>query len=152
MSGVTHHENDYHEVLANWIERGRLDFVQVNYSMATACRGEGVRGGAKPRHRRVVNMAMEKARLQRWWRRPLPDFAGEIGAENWAQFFLKFAMSHPAVTCCLSSTSEPRADAAQNVGALRGALPDRALRERMVRHMETIPGFSQIGNDAVVPR
>ena len=143
--GVTHHENDYHAVLASWIERSAIDFVQVNYSIANRSAEDKVFAAAQSRGTGVlINMAMEKGRLHKVvGDRPLPDFAREIGAENWAQFFLKFVMSHPAVTCCLSSTSTP-AHAAQNVGALRGALPDRALRERMVRHMETIPGFSQI--------
>ncbi len=69
----------------------------------------------------LINMAMEKGRLHKViGDRPLPDFAREIGAENWAQFFLKFVISHPAVTCCLSSTSNP-AHATQNVGAARPA-------------------------------
>lgn len=53
-------------------------------------------------------------------------------------------MSNPAVTCCLHTTSNPR-HATENVGALRGPLPDAAMRERMIRHMESIPGFADIG-------
>jgi diketogulonate reductase-like aldo/keto reductase len=143
--GVTHHENDYHNVLAGWIERGEVDFVQVNYSIANRGAEERVFRAAADRGAGVfINMALEKGRLHKLvGDRPLPDFAREIGAENWAQFFLKYAMSHPAVTTVLCATSNP-AHAAENVGALRGPLPDAALRARMVRHMESIPGFDNL--------
>jgi diketogulonate reductase-like aldo/keto reductase len=89
-------------------------------------------------------MPLEKARLHKIVDgRALPDFAREIGVQNWAQFFLKFAMSHPAVTTVLCATANPM-HAAENVGALRGPLPDAAMRERMVRHMEGVPGFNEI--------
>jgi len=143
--GVTHHENDYHDVLASWIERGGVDFVQVNYSIANRGAEERVFRAAADRGAGVfINMALEKGRLHKVvGDRPLPDFAREIEAENWAQFFLKYAMSHPAVTTVLCATANP-AHAAENVGALSGALPDAALRARMVRHMESIPGFESL--------
>jgi diketogulonate reductase-like aldo/keto reductase len=144
--GVTHHENTYHPLLAAWIDRGTVDFVQVNYSIFNRGAEEKVFPAAQNRGVGVfINMAMEKARLHKIVAgRPLPDFAREFGAENWAQFFIKYVISHPAVTCCLTSTSNP-AHATENVGALRGNLPDRAMRERMVKHMETIPGFADLG-------
>jgi hypothetical protein len=94
----------------------------------------------------LVNMAMEKGRLHKVVEgHPLPAFAREYGIENWAQYFLKFVMSHPAVTCCLSSTADPD-HAAENVGALRGPLPDAATRARMLRHLENLPGFDRIAS------
>lgn len=145
LIGVTHHENDYHDVLASWIARGSVDVVQVNYSIANRGAEERVFRAALDRGAGVfVNMPLEKGRLHKVvGDRPLPDFAREFGAENWAQFFLKFAMSHPAVTTVLCGTSDP-AHAAENVGALRGPLPDEAMRARMVRHLESIPGFDGI--------
>ncbi|WP_375459088.1 aldo/keto reductase [uncultured Enterovirga sp.] len=144
--GVTHHDNDYHEVLASWVARGAVDFVQVNYSIANRGAEQRVLRAALDRGVGVfINMPLDKGRLHKLvGDRPLPDFAREFGAENWAQFFLKFAMSHPAVTTVLCGTSDP-AHAAENVGALRGPLPDEAMRSRMVRHMEGIPGFDTIG-------
>jgi diketogulonate reductase-like aldo/keto reductase len=143
--GVTHHENEYHPILAGWIERGGVDFVQVNYSIANRGAEERVLRAAADRGVGVfINMPLEKGRLHKVvGDRPLPSFAREIGAENWAQFFLKFAMSHPAVTTVLCATANPT-HAAENVGALRGPLPDAALRARMVRHMESIPGFDSL--------
>jgi aryl-alcohol dehydrogenase-like predicted oxidoreductase len=65
----------------------------------------------------------------------LPEWAEEIDCANWAQFFLKFVVSHPAMTCAIPATS--RVDhMEENMGALHGRLPAAALRERMIRHIE----------------
>lgn len=143
--GVTHYENDYHDALARVIEGGNVDVVQVNYSIFNRRAEERVLRAAADRGVGVlVNMPLEKARLHKVvGTRPLPDFAREIGATNWAQFFLKWAMGHPAVTTVLCATANP-VHATENVGALRGPLPDQAMRARMVRHMEQIPGFDGI--------
>lgn len=143
--GASHHENMYQPALAAWMERGALDFVQVNYSIFNRAAEERVLRVAADRGIGVlVNMPLEKARLHRVVEGvPLPGFAREFGAENWAQFFLKWVVSHPAVTCALPSTSDP-AHARENVGALTGPLPDPDMRARMVRHMEGIPGFADI--------
>lgn len=150
--GVTHHENVYHDVLAGWIGRGVVDFVQVNYSIFNRGAEQRVLPAAAEKGCGVfINMALEKGRLHKVVEgRPLPDFAREFGAANWAQFFLKYVMANPAVTCVLSATSDP-AHAQENLGALRGPLPDQAMRARMVRHMETLPGFDAIGRTPWYP-
>ncbi|HEX2116525.1 MAG TPA: aldo/keto reductase, partial [Alphaproteobacteria bacterium] len=144
-TGVTHFENPYMDVLAGWVERGNLDFVQVNYSIFNRQAEQRVLPAAAANGTAVLtNMPFEKARLFKIVEgRPLPDFAREIGIANWAQFFLKWVISHPNVTCALAATSDPE-HAAENVGALREPLPDREMRARMVRHMESIPGFDRI--------
>jgi len=66
----------------------------------------------------------------------LDDFRVQFNVfdcDNWAQFFLKFIVSHPAVTCAIPATSQVM-HMAENMGALYGRLPDAKLRERMVRH------------------
>lgn len=143
--GVTHHDMAYLQPLGDSIERDSLDFVQLHYSIferraearllpAAADRGTAV----------LVNMPLEKARLHALVQgRPLPDFAEELGIANWAQFFLKWVISHPAVTCAIPATSNPR-HVLENIGAMRGPLPDAAMRRRMVRYMEAIPGFSDL--------
>src|ERR687896_332343 len=75
--------------------------------------------------------------------RPLPDFARELGIETWAQFFLTWVISHPAVTCAIPATANPE-HLSENIAAMRGPLPDRDMRARMVRYMETIPGFDTL--------
>jgi hypothetical protein len=96
-------------------------------------------------------MPFEKARLFKVVDgHPLPDFAKEIGASNWAQFFLKWIISHPAVTCAIPATTNPDHES-ENIGALRGPLPDKGMRDRMVRHMETIPGFDRLADMSPYP-
>lgn len=143
--GVTHHEPVYFAALEQWIEKGDLDFVQVRYSIHTRQAEERVLPAAAERGTAVlVNMPLEKARLFEVVKgRQLPDFASEIGCENWAQFFLKYVISHPAVTCAIPATSNPD-HLTQNMGALLGPLPDNEMRVRMVKHMESLPGFDKL--------
>jgi diketogulonate reductase-like aldo/keto reductase len=69
--------------------------------------------------------------------KPLPEWAAEFDCYNWAQFFLKFIISHPAVTCAIPATS--RVDhMLENMGALYGKLPDTEMRERMIRYYQSI--------------
>lgn len=143
--GVTHHDPLYFEPLAWWVENGPIDFVQVHYSIRTRDAERRILPAARKRGLGVMlNMPLEKARLLKIVEgRPLPDFAADIGVTAWSQFFLKWAISHPAVTCALPATTHPD-HMSQNLGAMRGPLPDAAMRERMVRYMETVPGFEQL--------
>jgi aryl-alcohol dehydrogenase-like predicted oxidoreductase len=70
-------------------------------------------------------------------RHPLPPWAGEIDCTTWAQFLLKFIISHPAVTCAIPATR--RVDhMEENMAALRGRLPDGKMRTRMARHAANV--------------
>ncbi|MPZ57498.1 MAG: hypothetical protein GEU91_13555 [Rhizobiales bacterium] len=70
-------------------------------------------------------------------RHKLPPWASEIDCANWAQFLLKFVVSHPAVTSVIPATS--RVDhMRENMGALHGRLPDQTMRERMIRFVEAL--------------
>jgi diketogulonate reductase-like aldo/keto reductase len=144
--GVTHHEALYNAPMEWWIENGDLDFVQVRYSIFERSVEERILPAAAEQGTAVlVNMALEKARLFEVVKgQPLPDFAREIGCENWAQFFLKYVISHPAVTAAIPATSNPD-HLTENMGALKGPLPDDAMRTRMVQHMESLPGFDRLG-------
>jgi aryl-alcohol dehydrogenase-like predicted oxidoreductase len=150
--GVTHHESEYQDDLAAIVERGEVDMVQTNYSIFNRTAEERLLPAAAERGVGVlVNLPLEKARLIHVTRgHPVPDFASEFGARSWGQFFLKWVIAHPAVTCVLCGTSDPD-HMSDNLGAMRGALPDTAMRQRMVRHMETIPGFDAIGSMAWYP-
>lgn len=144
--GVTHHESAYQAELTGFIDRGEVDVVQTNYSIFNRTAEERLLPAAADRGVGVfVNLPLEKARLMHIVQdRPLPDFAQEFEASSWAQFFLKWVIAHPAVTCVLCGTSDPD-HMNDNLGAMRGPLPDEAMRRRMVRHMETVPGFDAIG-------
>lgn len=150
--GVTHHELPYFGALAQVVERGAVDFVQVHYSIQTRLAEERILPAALDKGIAVlVNMPFEKARLFSLVQgRPLPDFAKELGITNWAQFFLKWVIAHPAVTAAIPATSNPEHQS-QNISALRGPLPDREMRARMVKHMETIPGFDKLHETPAYP-
>ena len=67
----------------------------------------------------------------------LPGWARDFDCESWAQFSLKFILAHPAVTCAIPATS--RVDHMQeNMGALKGRLPNSEMRARMIRHIESL--------------
>jgi diketogulonate reductase-like aldo/keto reductase len=144
--GVTHHEALYNAPMEWWIENGDLDFVQVRYSIFERSVEERILPAAAEQGTAVlVNMALEKARLFEVVKgQSLPGFAREISCENWAQFFLKYVISHPAVTAAIPATSNPD-HLTENMGALKGPLPDNAMRARMVQHMESLPGFDRLG-------
>ncbi|WP_185984291.1 aldo/keto reductase [Aureimonas mangrovi] len=150
--GVTHHEASYQGELADIVERGAVDVVQTNYSIFDRAAEERLLPAASDQGVGVlVNLPLEKARLTHIVEgHALPDFAAEFGATSWAQFFLKWVIAHPAVTCVLCGTSNPD-HMSDNLHAMRGPLPDEAMRRRMVRHMETIPGFDAIGTMAWYP-
>jgi diketogulonate reductase-like aldo/keto reductase len=69
--------------------------------------------------------------------KPLPGWAGEIDCRNWAQFFLKFIISHPTVTCAIPATSRVE-HMRENMGSLRGRLPDSELRSKMLAYYQNI--------------
>lgn len=143
--GVTHHDPLYFAALEQWIENGDLDFVQLRYSIRQRGVEDRILPAAAARGTAVLaNMPFEKARLFEVVKgQPLPDFASEIGCANWAQFFLKYVISHPALTCALPATTDPN-HVVENMGASRGALPDKSMRTRMVEHMESLPGFDKL--------
>jgi diketogulonate reductase-like aldo/keto reductase len=150
--GVTHHDPLYAAPITRWIENGDLDFVQIHYSIFDRSVEERILPTAADQGTAVLaNMPFEKARLFEVVQgQPLPDFANEIGCENWAQFFLKYVISHPAITCAIPATTNPD-HVVENLGAMSGPLPDQAMRTRMVQHMESLPGFSTLGQMAWYP-
>ena len=69
----------------------------------------------------------------------LPDWAKEIDASSWAQIFLKYVVSHPAVTCAIPGMTQ-LANLEDNLGAARGRLPDAAMRKKMEAWWDALPG------------
>lgn len=150
--GVTHHEPLYNAPLQRLVETGDLDFVQLRYSIFERSVEEQILPAAVDQGTAVLaNMPFEKARLFEVVRgQQLPDFSREIGCENWAQFFLKFVISHPAITAAIPATTNP-SHAVENMGALRGPLPDNEMRTRMIQHMQSLPDFDRIGTTPPYP-
>lgn len=139
LIGVTTSHGTRHEEMASIMERQPVDLVQFTYNIVdraaesrllplAAERGLAVIANRPFRHKQLFDMFAHH---------PLPGFAAEIGCANWAQVFLKFVISHPAVTCAIPATS--RVDhMRENMGALAGPLPDAAMRRRMVEYVESL--------------
>lgn len=144
--GASHNQSIYQPILVEWMERDVLDFVQTNYSIFNRDAEKQILPLALEKGIGILaNTPLEKARLHKIVEgRSVPDFAKEFAPDNWSQFFLKWVISHPAITCAIPSTSNP-VHAAENISALRGPLPNPAMRKKMVEYMETIPGFADIG-------
>ena len=86
----------------------------------------------------IINRPFQRGGLfDRFARHRLPDWAAEIDCENWAQFFLKFIISHPSVTCAIPATSRV-GHLQQNMGAAYGRLPDQAMRSKMIEYVERL--------------
>ncbi|MDP2640890.1 MAG: aldo/keto reductase, partial [Betaproteobacteria bacterium] len=80
----------------------------------------------------LVNLPFGRGRLFSAVRgRTVPEWAKEFDATSWGQFFLKYLLSHPAVTCVIPGTDKPEY-MLDNLGAGRGRLPDAAMRRKMV--------------------
>jgi aryl-alcohol dehydrogenase-like predicted oxidoreductase len=130
--GITTSSDRQYEEFAAVMERETLDFIQVNYSLAARGAAERILPLAAERGIAVVvNVPFGRGRLfTRVGDNPVPEFAQEFGADTWGKFFLKYILSHPAVTCVIPGTD--RVEYVQdNVGAGTGDLPDLTTRIRM---------------------
>ncbi|MGH7835373.1 MAG: aldo/keto reductase [Candidatus Binatia bacterium] len=132
--GVTHYTESAYDELARVLETEELDFAQLNYSIAER---EAERRllplAAERRVGVLVNRPFAEGALFRKVRgKPLPPWAAEAGCASWAQFFLKFIISHLGVTCAIPATSKVQ-HLIDNMQAGLGPLPDAATRERMAR-------------------
>lgn len=137
--GVTHYQVDAYDELARLLRDETLDFVQFNYSIATREAERMLLPQAAERRTAVlINRAYEDGRLfARVRGKPLPDWAAEFDCVSWGQFFLKYVISHDAVTCVIPATGKVR-HLVDNMGAGRGRLPDAAMRARMVAYFDSL--------------
>lgn len=137
--GVTHYRSDAFPELAEVMRNHELDFVQLNYSLSEPEAEQTMLPLAQEQGVAViVNRPFARGELFRATRsRPLPPWAAEFDCESWAQFFLKWVVAHPAVTCAIPATSDP-GHLEDNMGAGFGRLPDAAQRQRMLQFMRSL--------------
>lgn len=109
-TGLTHYRDEAHDALADAMQESRPDFVQVNYSVVSRNAERRLLPMARDLGVAVIaNRTFEDGRLFATVRgKPLPPWAHEVGADSWAQLFLKFALGHPAVTVLIPATGKPR--------------------------------------------
>lgn len=131
-SGLTHYRAGAHDALEKAVRDYRPQFLQINYSLSEREADQRLLPMAQDLGVGViVNRPYQAGGLFSAVRgRKLPEWAGEFAA-SWGQFFLKFIISHPAVTCVIPATSKPQ-HMRDNLEAGFGELPDAATRERMV--------------------
>jgi diketogulonate reductase-like aldo/keto reductase len=137
--GVTTSHGRRHDDMEEVMAEQPLDFAQFTYNILD-----------RRAERRLLPLAAERGLavianrpfrggdlFGHFARHPLPGWVEEFDCANWAQFFLKFIVSHPNVTCAIPATS--RVDhMRENMGALRGRLPDQKMRTRMIRYVENL--------------
>ncbi|HSQ69053.1 MAG TPA: aldo/keto reductase [Steroidobacteraceae bacterium] len=138
-SGITHYRADAHVELERVLGEERFDWVQFNYSLAE-----------REAERRLLPFCMDRgvavminrpfadgALFARVRDKPLPPWAAEVGCSSWAQYFLRFAISHPAVTCAIPATSKPQ-HMRDNAAAGAAPLPDEQQRRRMAEYFQAL--------------
>jgi diketogulonate reductase-like aldo/keto reductase len=137
--GITHYTEGSQAEVARVLEKEAVDFVQINYSLMEREAEARVFPVAKERKVGViVNRPFGRGDLfNRVRGKALPDWAAEIDCKSWAQFFLKWIVANPAVTCAIPATSKPH-HMQDNMQAGFGRLPDEKMRQRMIEAVRTL--------------
>lgn len=139
--GVTHSQSQEraNDRLIEILRTEKLDFIQVNYSMAERSVEQRLLPAAADTGTAVlVNLPFARARLFRAVRgKPVPEWAAEFEATTWGQFFLKYLLASEAVTCVIPGMDKPEY-VVDNLNAGRGRLPDAAQRKKMVEFIDLL--------------
>ena len=137
-SGLTHYTAGAQAALARDMQTYKPQFIQINYSLGEREAEQQVLPLAEELGIAVlINRPFQAGRLFRAVSgKELPEFAQDF-ADSWGQFFLKFIVGHPAVTCAIPATSKPH-HMTDNLGAGFGELPDAAMRIRMADYFDSL--------------
>ena len=135
--GITHYSSHAYAEVERLLKTGQYDFLQINYSL-----------GERDSEKRILPLAREKnvavianrpfaegALFRQSKGKALPPWAAELGIASWAQYFLKWIVSHPAITCAIPGTGKPE-HMKDNLGAGAGPLPDAKARKRMTEYLD----------------
>lgn len=138
--GVTTSSGSQHDAMVELIKKQPLDFIQVDYSLANREAADEVLPAALDRRVAVlINLPFGGRRDGNLFSRvggaELPEWAGEIGAKTWSQVFLKYVVSHPAVTAAIPGMTR-LVHLQDNLDAARGRMPDAAMRTRMEKYWD----------------
>jgi aryl-alcohol dehydrogenase-like predicted oxidoreductase len=138
-TGITSSFDRDYASLEQVVTREKPDFFQINYSLADRDAEARLLPAAKDAGCAVLtNLPFGRnSMFKQVAGKPLPDWAKEIDATSWAQVFLKFLLSHPAVTAVIPGTDKPQY-MEDNLGAGRGRLPDAAMRQRIVEYWTSL--------------
>jgi diketogulonate reductase-like aldo/keto reductase len=138
-TGVTHYVVSAHDDLERIVRTNKIDFVQFNYSIRIRNAEKSLLKGCSDHGVAViVNEPLEKGALFKLVKgKTLPEWAVKNDIHSWGQFFLKYILAHPAVTCVIPGTSDP-GHMKDLLAAGCGRLPDEKLRKKMVAWMEDL--------------
>jgi diketogulonate reductase-like aldo/keto reductase len=137
--GITTSHGRFHEELLEIMRTEPLDFVQFSYNIGNLEAEKALLPLAQGRGiATMINRPFQRGDLfSRSRGKPLPDMAAELDCSSWGQFYLKFILGHPAVTCIIPATASP-SHMADNMGANFGRVPDDAQRAEMLRIIESL--------------
>jgi aryl-alcohol dehydrogenase-like predicted oxidoreductase len=135
---TTSFDNQYGE-FEQTIKKETLDFIQVDYALDNRDAGERLIPLAGDRGMAVmINLPFGRGRLFNAVQgKKLPEWASEFNCQTWAQFFLKYIVSHPAITCAVPGMAQAKY-VVDNLGAARGRLPDAATRRKMEQFIDNV--------------
>jgi aryl-alcohol dehydrogenase-like predicted oxidoreductase len=135
---TTSFDNQYRD-FEQTMKAEKLDFIQVDYALDNRDAGERIIPLAADRGMAVmINLPFGRGRLFNAVQgKKLPEWAGEFDCKTWPQFFLKYIVSHPAVTCAIPGMAKAEY-VRDNLGAARGRLPDAAMRRRMENFIDGV--------------
>src|SRR5438067_7869408 len=137
--GITHYTASAYGEVERTLKAAPYDFLQINYSLAERDAETKLLPLANEKGIRVIinRPFAGSALFGRTKGKPLPPWAAELGIASWAQYFLKWIVSHPAVTCAIPGTGRPD-HMRDNLAGGKGPFPDTAARERMAEYFDSL--------------
>ena len=137
--GITHYTASAYAEVERWLKTRQYDFLQINYSLAERESERRILPLAQQLGAKVIinRPFAEGALFRKVKGKPLPPFAAELGIASWAQYFLKWIVSHPAVTCAIPGTARPD-HMRDNLQGGIGVMPDASTRTRMAVHFDEL--------------
>ncbi len=137
--GITHYTDSMHEELERIISSVDLDFVQFNYSLfSRSAEKTLLPAAAEHGVATLINRPLGEGKMFAKVRnKPLPEWTSDYNIKSWGQFFLKFIVAHPAVTCVIPGTGNPQ-HMQDDLQAGTGPFPDEKLRQKMAGIFNTL--------------
>jgi aryl-alcohol dehydrogenase-like predicted oxidoreductase len=139
--GITTVSRQQHPQVMQYMREYPIDWIQIDYSLGNRAAATDVFPLAIEREIAVMLAVPFRGQGGSMFgavaNRELPEWAADLGASTWAQVFLKYAVSHPAVTCAIPGTDDV-AHAEENTRAGHGRLPDEAMRTEIERFWDQL--------------
>jgi diketogulonate reductase-like aldo/keto reductase len=137
--GITHYTSSAYGAVERELKANPWDFLQINYSLGERDAEKRILPSAREKNVSVIiNRPFQEGSLFRRTKgQALPPWAAELGIASWAQYFLKWIVSHPAVTCAIPGTGRPE-HMRDNLAAGGGPMPDEKARKRMAEHLDAL--------------